>query len=64
MYIVPIIFVVYFIPHEGQQGRQGQYFSLSRPRTCVDEFIQSAVPAVPHQSFKIRLKAEISSVSL
>ena len=48
----------------GQQGRLGQQFSLSRPRTCADEYIKSAVPAVPHQSFNVRLKAEISFVSL
>ena len=33
---------------QGQQGRQGQHFSLSRPRTCADESIESAVLAVPH----------------
>ena len=33
---------------QGQQGRLGQHFSLSRPRTCADESIESAVLAVPH----------------
>ena len=33
---------------QGQQGRLGQHFSLSRPRMCADESIESAVLAVPH----------------
>ena len=32
---------------QGQQGQLGQHFSLSRPRTCADESIESAVLAVP-----------------
>ena len=32
---------------QGQQGRLGQHFFLSRPRTCADESIESAVFAVP-----------------
>jgi hypothetical protein len=38
---------------EGQQGQQGQLFSYFRPRTRVGEYIESAVPAVPHQSLKM-----------
>ena len=33
---------------QGQQGQLGQHFSLSRPRTCADESIESTVLAVPH----------------
>ena len=33
---------------QGRLGRLGQHFSLSRPRTCADESIESAVLAVPH----------------
>ena len=59
-----VCYILFMVDSGGQQGRLGQQFSLSRPRTCADEYIKSAVPAVPHQSFNVRLKAEISFVSL
>ena len=46
----------------GTGGQQGQLFSYFRPRTRLDVYRESAVPAVPRQSLRMRRSADISSV--